>query len=208
MANRCAVATPVGKLQCEVWDDPDHPQLVLYWNDREIAVVDVEMSTEPGYPRVFTWSASRHGGPIKGVRIFPGYGENVGVVKQEEDPALMYTPLPGAVTMMAEDGVHVKTVDEFKQVVIPVCHAHKGKHSVLVTLQWRCPACGGPRGEIRQGCSLDGAKTLPVNDWENPCGHLDVFYALREEAAGNGRNPHVVLPSKPYYLGPNNGHPE
>ena len=198
MANRCAVATPAGKLQCEVWDDPGHPQLVLYWNSREIAVVDVDPSEK--CPRVFTWSTQRRGGPVKGLKIFPGYGEDVGVIPVETDPVFAYTPPAGSVNLIARDGLHGKTVDEFRQVVIPACYAHRGELWVLVTLQWRCPVCGHPRGEIRQSCSLDGSHTLVCDGWDNPCGHQDVYWKLREEAAGNGRNPGMELPPQSDYL--------
>ncbi len=69
-----------------------------------------------------------------------------------------------------------------KTVRIPGCDEHAGWHSVEVTLLWECPTCGGPRGEVFDGLSYDGSRRLGVHRWNNPCGHVDGYGAVRREA--------------------------
>jgi hypothetical protein len=69
-----------------------------------------------------------------------------------------------------------------RTVTIPRCDEHDGFHSVTVTLLWRCPRCGGPRGEVFRTISYDGSRRLGCDGWKNPCGHVDYYSAVRREA--------------------------
>lgn len=69
-----------------------------------------------------------------------------------------------------------------RTVRIPACSSHAGFYGRHVTLEWVCPVCGGPRGEPVPGISYDGSRRLGVDTWENPCGHVDKYSALRREA--------------------------
>lgn len=71
---------------------------------------------------------------------------------------------------------------ERKTVTISACENHMGIHSLDVTLDWVCPVCGQSRGEIFKGRSYDGSLWLNVDCWNNPCGHVDKYSAVREEA--------------------------
>lgn len=75
-----------------------------------------------------------------------------------------------------------------KLVQIPARENHEGVYSALVRLRWICPMCGRKRGEIRRAISYDGSRYLPCDGWDNPCGHVDKYNALREEAANNDLN--------------------
>ncbi len=52
-----------------------------------------------------------------------------------------------------------------------------------VTVAWVCPACGGPRGEPRNGFAMDGSVRIYCDQWDNPCGHIDFYGAVLREAA-------------------------
>lgn len=69
-----------------------------------------------------------------------------------------------------------------RTVTIPAKVEHWGMHKRVVTLPWLCPACGGPRGEPEPGLSYDGSLRLAVDVWTNPCGHVDKYSAVRQEA--------------------------
>ncbi len=72
-----------------------------------------------------------------------------------------------------------------KTVTIPASAEHAGLYSVTVELEWTCPQCGGPRGEVYSGFSFDGSRRLSVDCWQNPCGHVDTYAAVRKEAFTN-----------------------
>ena len=71
---------------------------------------------------------------------------------------------------------------EKKTVRIPSRAEHEGWYWCEVTLDWVCPVCGGPRGEVFDTISYDGSKRLHCHGWRNPCGHVDKYAAVREEA--------------------------
>lgn len=72
---------------------------------------------------------------------------------------------------------------ETRTVEIPACDQHEGFYSMTVTVIWKCPTCGGPRGEPFKTISYDGSRRLyDVNGWKNPCGHVDKYADVREEA--------------------------
>ena len=66
-------------------------------------------------------------------------------------------------------------------VTIPSLDQHLGLHSSEVRISDRCPRCGGPRGEPFEGLSYDGSRRLVVHRWNNPCGHVDTYGAVRAE---------------------------
>ena len=68
-------------------------------------------------------------------------------------------------------------------VTIPACAEHWGVYSVTVEISDLCPVCGGPRGKKFKGFSYDGSKRLLCDLWKNPCGHVDKYSAVRQEAA-------------------------
>ena len=71
---------------------------------------------------------------------------------------------------------------ERRTVRIPGSAEHAGHHLMIVTLQWVCPRCAGPRGPIRSAISYDGSRRLHCDGWSNPCGHIDYYHAVRAEA--------------------------
>lgn len=77
---------------------------------------------------------------------------------------------------------------EIKSVYIPAREEHEGLHGVTVNLNWLCPICGEPRGQIRKVRSYDGSLCLQCDGWDNPCGHIDKYAAVRKEAIINGLN--------------------
>jgi hypothetical protein len=78
-------------------------------------------------------------------------------------------------------------------VYIPARTEHEGLYGVYVVIDCTCPKCGAPRGEPYLGISYDGSRRLHVDTWQNPCGHVDKYDAVREEARKNGYN--VEVPS-------------
>lgn len=71
---------------------------------------------------------------------------------------------------------------QFRTVQIPACEMHEGMHAVNVTVPWECSQCGGPRGEVFRTISYDGSRRLGCDGWTNPCGHVDKYAAVRQEA--------------------------
>lgn len=69
-----------------------------------------------------------------------------------------------------------------REVEIPARDEHDGWARVRVAVLWECPVCGGPRGEVSRGLSFDGSRRLAVDTWTNPCGHVDLYAAVRREA--------------------------
>ena len=75
-----------------------------------------------------------------------------------------------------------------KTVTIPATAEHDGYYAITVILKWNCPTCGEPRGEPHDARSYDGSRILYCHGWENPCGHIDKYDKLREEANSNEYN--------------------
>jgi hypothetical protein len=69
-----------------------------------------------------------------------------------------------------------------RTVEIPASDSHDGHASIRVALLWECPTCGGPRGEVHRAISYDGSRRLECDGWSNPCGHIDLYAAVRSEA--------------------------
>jgi hypothetical protein len=77
---------------------------------------------------------------------------------------------------------------KIKTVKVPALAHHEGIYAVIVRLRWVCPKCGGPRGEVVNAISFDGSIRLACHGWTNPCGHVDHYEQVREEARKNGLN--------------------
>lgn len=75
-----------------------------------------------------------------------------------------------------------------RTVTIPARAEHEGIYSRTVRLVWRCPVCGGARGDIHEALSYDGSRRLHVDGWTNACGHVDKYADVRKEADANGLN--------------------
>lgn len=75
---------------------------------------------------------------------------------------------------------------ETREVTIPACDQHEGIHKITLTLKWVCPVCGGPRGELCMKKAYDGSRWLTCHSWHNPCGHVDMYEAVRREAKSAG----------------------
>lgn len=75
-------------------------------------------------------------------------------------------------------------------VKIPDRLNHQGKYSIIVKLEWICPTHKTPRGTPYIGESSDGFSFAPlqVSRWVNPCGCVETYTTIREEAAKNGLN--------------------
>lgn len=71
---------------------------------------------------------------------------------------------------------------EHLTVQIPGSTDHAGHHLITITLQWLCPACGGPRGKVFRTVSYDGSRRLACDGWRNPCGHIDFYSDVRVQA--------------------------
>ena len=82
----------------------------------------------------------------------------------------------------------MKEETTIKRVYIPACANHDGVYGIYVNLRWVCPICGHPRGQILNGRSYDVSRVLAVDTWKNPCGHVDKYDDVRNEAATNGLN--------------------
>jgi len=66
------VSTPRGELSCEVHSDPNYPGLTVFWNGRQIAVIE-ENPMVAGAMRVMTWATERED-PDNVVAILPADG--------------------------------------------------------------------------------------------------------------------------------------
>lgn len=79
-------------------------------------------------------------------------------------------------------------IRDVETVTIPALPEHDGYRSIKVSLLWVCPKCSGKRGSIYPTSSYDGSRRLVCDGWSNPCGHVDKYAAVLEEARNNGLN--------------------
>ncbi len=68
-------------------------------------------------------------------------------------------------------------------VEIPSRIQHEGIYKATYKISDSCPVCGSPRGKSFRTLSYDGSRRMDVDGWINPCGHVDVYSAIRAEAA-------------------------
>lgn len=87
-----------------------------------------------------------------------------------------------SVTLVSAAEIRATTGPETRMVQIPARDDHEGRASATVTLPWICPSCGGPRGEVKRVISFDGSRRLACDGWDNPCGYVDDYAAVRREA--------------------------
>ena len=71
---------------------------------------------------------------------------------------------------------------ETKTVYIPRIPEHNTYDGIAVTVNWVCPKCGGPRGDVTKVRSYDGSRILYCDGWVNPCGHIDQYADVVSEA--------------------------
>ena len=83
-------------------------------------------------------------------------------------------------------------MSDTRTVRVPASVQHEGIYFSEVTLEWRCPVCDGERGEPSGTFSYDGSRRLWCHGWQNACGHVDKYEAVRKEARLNGLNPHLT----------------
>ena len=76
-------------------------------------------------------------------------------------------------------------IDEMKTVRIPL-HLGHASVEVSVDLVWKCPICGRRRGEPFSTHAFDGSMRLYVDGWENPCGHIEKYEDVWQEARARG----------------------
>ena len=60
-----------------------------------------------------------------------------------------------------------------------------------VEVEWVCPVCHQPRGTVGEGRVYDGSLYFGCSTWKNPCGHIDMYKDVLEEAKKNGLNSDV-----------------
>ena len=51
-----------------------------------------------------------------------------------------------------------------------------------------CPKCGKRRGKPFQAVSFDGSRSVACDGWRNPCGHIDYYEDVVQEAKKLRRN--------------------
>ena len=73
-------------------------------------------------------------------------------------------------------------------VTIPSTLEHNGFYSSTVKILETCPICGERRGDTYKGISYDGSRRLLVDQWDNPCGHIDKYTDVLIESKKNGLN--------------------
>lgn len=69
-----------------------------------------------------------------------------------------------------------------RSVYVPLVSEHQGYFGGMIVLEWHCPKCGGPRGEVFKTRSYDGSRILDCDGWVNPCGHIDKYADMVAEA--------------------------
>jgi NTP pyrophosphatase (non-canonical NTP hydrolase) len=69
-------------------------------------------------------------------------------------------------------------------VTIPASENHNGMDVITVTISDYCPVCFMPRGKPYKALSYDGSRSVEVDGWNNPCGHIDTYERVRFEASG------------------------
>lgn len=69
--------------------------------------------------------------------------------------------------------------------------SYEGVRVRTVVISAVCPQCGGPRGEKLPGRIIEDGEYYWVHNWDNPCGHADMYDAVLREA---GRHPWLGIP--------------
>lgn len=70
-----------------------------------------------------------------------------------------------------------------RTVRIPTADLINGWRQIIsVDVDWICPVCGRPRGEVGPAIAYDGRYQMHVDGWTNPCGHIDLYADVEREA--------------------------
>lgn len=77
--------------------------------------------------------------------------------------------------------LHVRVVDRFR-IVQDWGHGGGGVVIREVEIAAACPRCGGPRGAPILSRFCEDGEHYWVDTWTNPCGHLDRYAAVLDEA--------------------------
>jgi hypothetical protein len=48
-------------------------------------------------------------------------------------------------------------------------------YPLTVEISDNCPKCGGKRGTPYPGRVIEDGETFAVQNWDNPCGHIDYY---------------------------------
>ncbi|MGA5496697.1 hypothetical protein ACPCSP_20280 [Streptomyces cinereoruber] len=59
---------------------------------------------------------------------------------------------------------------------------YEGVKVVTVEVDPWCPRCGGPRGTARPSRFCEDGEYYSVHEWDNPCGHVDMYFEVLAEA--------------------------
>lgn len=75
---------------------------------------------------------------------------------------------------------------------------YDGAGVVTVTVNTRCPVCGGPRGwdTVQAYTFRHDGERHSVDRWTNPCGHVDVYEAVLQESRHRQLPAPLVLDSE------------
>ncbi|WDD99954.1 hypothetical protein [Thalassomonas actiniarum] len=77
---------------------------------------------------------------------------------------------------------------DIKQITVALSRTSLELCTLPLQVNWYCPRCNAPRGEVMQTQIPIGRQSLKVNFWVNPCGHHDSYRAMVSEAMTNGLN--------------------
>lgn len=160
----------------------------------------VRINGEMDYERTIRKSDMTHG--LYSIRFFETYADALIWLKDRaeetiirNDEAIYCKTIENKTLRELIEKITATQADEaanIKEVCIPACEEHEGRKTVKIKLRWVCPVCGKPRGIIKDVLSYDGSLRLCCDGWKNPCGHVDKYDAVRNEAASNGLNPHYT----------------
>ncbi|MDH5594032.1 MAG: hypothetical protein OEY68_06460 [Gammaproteobacteria bacterium] len=70
----------------------------------------------------------------------------------------------------------------FKTVTIPIVSNDKIVDVTQIKIYGNCPVCGGQRGQSMPRFFWEENHVYECDGWENPCGHIDYYEAVRNES--------------------------
>jgi len=77
---------------------------------------------------------------------------------------------------------------DIKHITVALSRENLQLCTMPLQVNWYCPRCGAPRGEVMKTQIPTGSQSIEVNFWVNPCGHHDTYRAMVSEATTNGLN--------------------
>jgi hypothetical protein len=70
-----------------------------------------------------------------------------------------------------------------RRIRIPTAELVNGWRQIIeVEVDWICPRCGAPRGQVSPAIGYDGRYQMNVDGWQNPCGHIDLYGEVEKES--------------------------